>query len=155
MQQDLSNYRKSYEKKELLETEVPENPMELFQTWFYEVEKHGGVDETNAMTVSTIGLDGFPKSRVVLLKKYTHEGFIFYTNYHSEKGRAIAAYPNLCLSFFWPDMERQIIIKEWPGKLQRTCRTGISNRVRTEVNSGPWLRRKARWFPEEKNSRTT
>ena len=63
------------------------------------------------MTISTIGLDGFPKSRVVLLKKYTHEGFIFYTNYKSEKGRAIEANPNICLSFFWPAAERQIIIK--------------------------------------------
>ncbi|MGS2761535.1 pyridoxamine 5'-phosphate oxidase [Sinomicrobium sp. M5D2P9] len=111
MQNDLSNYRRSYEKKELLETEVPENPMELFQTWFYEVEKNGGVEEANAMTVSTIGPDGYPKNRVVLLKKYTHEGFIFYTNYDSEKGKAIAINPNICLSFFWPNLERQVIVK--------------------------------------------
>jgi pyridoxamine 5'-phosphate oxidase len=63
------------------------------------------------MTVSTIGLDGFPKSRIVLLKKFTYEGFIFYTNYTSEKGRAISKNPNVCLSFFWHTAERQIIIK--------------------------------------------
>lgn len=111
MQKDLGNYRKSYEKKELLESETPENPMQLFQKWFFEVEKAGGVDEANAMTVSTIGLDGYPKNRVVLLKKYTYEGFIFYTNYNSEKGKAIAACPQVCLSFFWPNMERQVIVK--------------------------------------------
>ena len=101
MNTDLSNYRKSYEKQELLESNISNNPIELFQKWFYEVEANYHVGETNAMTVSTFGLDGFPKSRVVLLKKFTDEGFIFYTNYESEKGKAIAKNPNVCLSFFW------------------------------------------------------
>ncbi|CAM3899622.1 MULTISPECIES: pyridoxamine 5'-phosphate oxidase [Flavobacterium] len=108
---DLGSYRKSYEKSELLETNIPEDPINLFNRWFHEVEDFGGVDEVNAMTVSTIGLDGFPKSRVVLLKKFNEEGFIFYTNYNSEKGKAILNNPNICLSFFWHSMERQIIIK--------------------------------------------
>ncbi|MDK2772046.1 MAG: pyridoxamine 5'-phosphate oxidase [Flavobacterium sp.] len=108
---DLSNYRKSYEKSELLENNIPEDPINLFNRWFHEVEDFGGVDEVNAMTVSTQGLDGFPKSRVVLLKKYNEEGFIFYTNYESEKGKAILNNPNICLSFFWHSMERQVIIK--------------------------------------------
>lgn len=110
MERDLSNYRKSYEKHELLLKDVPENPMELFQKWFYEVDQFFPEDETNTMTLATIGLDGYPKSRVVLLKKYTYEGFIFYTNYKSEKGKAIAKNPNVCLSFFWQMAERQIII---------------------------------------------
>ena len=113
---DLSNYRKSYEKGALLESNVPENPLELFQTWFYDIDNSETIDEANAMTVSTIGLDGFPKSRVVLLKKYTYEGFIFYTNYNSEKGKAIENNSNVCLSFFWHAAERQIIIK---GKAER------------------------------------
>ncbi|KIX20148.1 pyridoxamine 5'-phosphate oxidase [Flavobacterium sp. 316] len=108
---DLGNYRKSYEKSELLESNIPEDPINLFNRWFHEVEEFGGVDEVNAMTVATIGLDGFPKSRVVLLKKFNEEGFIFYTNYTSEKGKAILSNPNICLSFFWHSMERQIIIK--------------------------------------------
>lgn len=114
---DLGNYRKSYDKSELLESTIPEDPINLFNRWFHEEEDFGGVDEVNAMTVSTIGLDGFPKSRVVLLKKFNEEGFIFYTNYNSQKGRAIAANPNICLSFFWPSMERQVIIK---GRAQKT-----------------------------------
>ena len=111
MSKDLSNYRKSYEKQELLESNCPENPMELFQNWFKSADSSQMVDESNAMTISSIGLDGFPKSRVVLLKKYTSEGFIFYTNYNSEKGKAIAENNNICLSFFWPALEQQIIIK--------------------------------------------
>lgn len=108
---DLSNYRKSYEKSELLESSIPEDPINLFNRWFYEVEAFEGSGEVNAMTVSTIGLDGFPKARIVLLKKFNEEGFIFYTNYNSEKGRAIENNPNVCLSFFWESLERQVIIK--------------------------------------------
>ena len=115
--QDLSNYRKSYEKSELLESNIPEDPINLFNRWFHETEDFGGSEEVNAMTVSTVGLDGFPKSRVVLLKKFTEEGFIFYTNYNSEKGKAIEANPNICLSFFWHSVERQVIIK---GIAQKT-----------------------------------
>jgi pyridoxamine 5'-phosphate oxidase len=124
MQKDLGNHRKSYEKSALEEDTISDNPIELFQKWFYEVEASEGVDEPNAMTISTIGVDGFPKSRVVLLKKYTHEGFIFYTNYTSEKGRAIADNPNVCLSFFWPNMERQIIIKGKAEKLTENLSDG-------------------------------
>lgn len=111
MKNDLSNYRKSYEKNQLTTSSVNENPMMQFRQWFYEVEELGGVEEVNAMTVSTIGLDGYPKARIVLLKHYDENGFVFYTNYESEKGKAIIANPKICLSFFWPTAERQVIIK--------------------------------------------
>ncbi|WP_324025929.1 pyridoxamine 5'-phosphate oxidase [Maribacter sp. BPC-D8] len=124
MQKDLGDYRKSYEKSALMEDSISDNPIQLFQTWFYEVEKSDGVDEPNAMTVSTVGVDGFPKSRVVLLKKYTHEGFIFYTNYNSEKGRAISENPKICISFFWANLERQIIIKGTAEKLSKNLSDG-------------------------------
>ena len=124
MENDLGNYRKSYEKGALLLKDTPENPMELFQKWFYEIDEHFPEDETNAMTLSTIGLDSYPKSRVVLLKKYTYEGFIFYTNYTSEKGKAITANPNVCLSFFWHAAERQIIIKGKAEKIAENLSDG-------------------------------
>ena len=111
MENNLSSYRKSYDKSELNEQDIPNSPFDLFSLWFKEVETAGGVEEVNAMTVSTIGTDGFPKSRVVLLKEYSNEGFVFYTNYNSEKGKAIAQNPNVCVSFFWPNLERQVIIK--------------------------------------------
>ena len=124
MNDDLSNYRKSYEKGELLAKNVPENPMELFQKWFYDVDRFFPENETNAMTIATIGLDGYPKSRIVLLKKYTYEGFIFYTNYQSEKGKAIEVNPNVCLSFFWNGAERQIIIKGKAEKIAENLSDG-------------------------------
>ena len=124
MDNDLGNYRKSYEKNALLKKDVPDNPMELFQKWFYEIDTHFAIDEGNAMNLSTIGLDGYPKNRVVLLKKYTYEGFIFYTNYESEKGKAIEDNPHVCISFFWHSAERQIIIKGTAEKISENLSDG-------------------------------
>ena len=111
MSKDLSSYRKSYNRQELLETNCTEDPFTLFEEWFLNADASDTIEETNAMTLSTIGKDGFPKSRIVLLKKYTPEEFIFYTNYNSEKGKAILENNQVCLSFFWPSLEQQIIIK--------------------------------------------
>ena len=111
MEKNLENYRKSYDKSELKEENLLENPLDFFQKWFNEAEESQLVEEPNAMTISTVGVDGFPKNRVVLLKKIKTEGFVFYTNYESEKGKALAKNPKVCLSFFWPALERQVIIK--------------------------------------------
>jgi len=121
--EDLSNYRRSYEKSELKEDNLPDDPIKLFQKWFHEVD-FGSTEEVNAMTVSTFGLDGYPKSRVVLLKRFTYEGFVFYTNYNSEKGKAIANNPNICLSFFWHSFERQVIIKGKAEKIAENLSDG-------------------------------
>jgi pyridoxamine 5'-phosphate oxidase len=124
MAEKLHEYRKSYEKGELSETSVDENPMQQFRSWFFEVKESGGVDEVNAMSLSTMGPDGFPKGRVVLLKKYDEYGFYFYTNYQSEKGKSIAHNNRVSLSFFWPNMERQVIIK---GTAERTSEADSTN----------------------------
>ena len=124
MAEKLHEYRKSYEKGELSEILVDENPMQQFRTWFFEIKDNGGVDEVNAMTISTIGTDGFPKGRVVLLKKYDENGFYFYTNYNSEKGKSILNNNKVSLSFFWPNMERQIIIK---GIAEKTTEADSTN----------------------------
>ena len=138
MSKDLSSYRKSYEKEELLEANCPENPMELFQKWFHNADASETVEETNAMTVSTIGEDGYPKSRVVLLKKFTREGFIFYTNYTSEKGKAILANNNVCISFFWPALEQQIIIKGKAKKIAENLSDGYFESRPNGSKLGAW-----------------
>ena len=144
MEKDLSNYRKNYKKSELTKASVPENPMELFQKWFYEVEEYGDVEEANTMTISTIGLDDFPKSRVVLLKRFTWEGFLFYTNYESEKGEAIAANPKICLSFFWYGMERQIIIKGVAEKTPENISDGYFESRPDGSKLGAWASRQSK-----------
>lgn len=150
MGQDLSNYRKVYNKRELSKKEVLENPMELFQKWFYEVEEFGGDTEPNAMTISTIGLDGYPKNRVVLLKKYTWEGFIFYTNYNSEKGKAILKNSKVCLSFFWNNLERQVIIKGNAEKIAENLSDGYFDSRPDGSKLGAWASNQSEIVPSRK-----
>lgn len=92
-----------------LEDHVGNEPLKLFSKWLQDaVEKPA--NEPNAMAVSTIGTDGFPQSRIVYLKELLEEGLVFYTNYLSDKGRAIASDPKVHALLFWPEMERQISV---------------------------------------------
>ena len=111
MKSDISNYRKSYLKGFLSENEIFDNPLKLFNKWFNEISDTTLEIEINAMTLSTIDNDGFPRNRVVLLKYFSEEGFIFFTNYNSNKAKSILSNNKVSLSFFWEQMERQIIIK--------------------------------------------
>ena len=116
MRDNLHDYRKNYNKGELTKNKVDANPLQQFRKWFYEAKDSESIEEVNAMTLTTLGLDGFSKGRVVLLKKYDEHGFYFYTNYSSEKGKSIAQNNKVSLLFFWPGLERQIIIKGTASK---------------------------------------
>jgi pyridoxamine 5'-phosphate oxidase len=113
----LADLRKSYEKGILDIDDVKNNPLQLFQTWFFQAQEADAIDEANAMSLTTIGDDGFPRARVVLLKDFSQEGFVFFTNYKSQKGKSIFRHPKVGLSFYWPGLERQIIIKGEAEKL--------------------------------------
>jgi len=117
MKAKLAGLRKSYEKGILDMDQITDNPIQLFQTWFYEAKESDSIDEANAMSLTTLGLDGYPRARVVLLKDYSEEGFVFFTNYHSDKGKSLLKHPKVGLSFYWPVLERQIIIKGTAEKL--------------------------------------
>jgi pyridoxamine 5'-phosphate oxidase len=108
---DLSDFRISYDKLSLIEHQLPKEPIKLFQIWFEELCKSNSVLEPNAMTLSTVGNENKPRNRVVLLKKFSEKGFVFYTNYKSKKGIDINNNPNVSVSFFWPSFERQVIIE--------------------------------------------
>jgi pyridoxamine 5'-phosphate oxidase len=108
---DLGHLRKNYSKNELKSADINNDPLQFFKIWFDEANQHPEIEEANAMMLATLGLDDFPKARVVLLKALTDQGFVFYTNYQSEKGLSIADHPKVGLSFFWPALERQVIIK--------------------------------------------
>lgn len=109
--ENLHHKRQVYEHSELLDHQVKENPIEQFRDWFLDADKHPNIAEANAMSISTIEDDDCPRTRIVLLKSYTWEGFVFYTNYQSKKGKAIEKNPKACLHFFWPALERQVMIK--------------------------------------------
>ena len=117
MKPKLADLRKSYEKGTLDIHHVKENPMQLFQKWFFQAQEEETIDEANAMSLTTFGDDGYPRARVVLLKDFSEEGFVFFTNYKSEKGRSLFKHPKVGLSFYWPVLERQIIIKGRAEKL--------------------------------------
>ena len=122
--ENLHDKRKVYEKSQLIESEIKQNPIEQFRDWFLEASENPNISEANAMAVSTVEDDGCPRTRMVLLKAYTFEGFIFYTNYDSRKGKAIEQNHKACLHFFWPNLERQIIIKAELEKIAENLSDG-------------------------------
>lgn len=126
MQRDVSALRKSYSKMSLSKNEVPDEPIKLFDKWFSEIKSSTSL-EINAMTLSTIDNEGYPKGRVVLLKHYSNEGFIFFTNYNSEKSISIKNNNKVSISFFWEDQERQVIIKGFAKKTSEEISSNYFN----------------------------
>ena len=111
MNRDIGKLRTQYSSLGLSKKDLSGNPLEQFSLWFDQVSNENIIKEPNAMTLSTIGLDGYPRARVVLLKFFGENGFGFYTNLLSQKGRAIANNPRVSLSFYWPYKFQQILIK--------------------------------------------
>jgi len=119
----LESIRREYKKAELSKQNLEKNPFELFSRWMQEA-LISNPDEANSVSVITHGIDGFPQSRVVLLKSYNADGFIFYTNYNSQKGKALELDPRVGLHFFWPELERQVRIS---GHAEKTSRESSSS----------------------------
>ncbi|MFZ6052323.1 pyridoxamine 5'-phosphate oxidase [Halocola ammonii] len=108
--EELKTVRKDYDRDKLSEEEITENPFELFEMWLAHA-KEADPNHFNAMTLSTIGEDGFPHSRVVLLRDAKNGAFSFFTNYESTKSKDIENYPKVSLNFFWKELERQVRIE--------------------------------------------
>ncbi len=103
----VADLRQKYEKFELLEASLATTPLEQFTLWFNDALQ-AAVPEPNAMTLATTTPDGHPSARIVLLKGFDENGFMFFTNYASRKGQELAANPFASLLFFWPQLERQV-----------------------------------------------
>jgi pyridoxamine 5'-phosphate oxidase len=114
---ELFNYRKSYTKDKLSMNDIGDNPIDFFVKWFKEAENSDQIIEPNAMTISTVDENSFPSSRVVLLKQIKERSLIFFTNYNSNKGKSLDKNENICASFYWPPLERQVIIKGYAKKI--------------------------------------
>jgi pyridoxamine 5'-phosphate oxidase len=106
----IKDLRKEYTQRGLGEADVLADPIAQFQRWFDDAVATRLI-EPNAMTVATVGADGRPSARVVLLKSFDAGGFTFFTNYESQKGAALAANPVVALAFYWPELERQVRIE--------------------------------------------
>ena len=107
--EELRNLRKQYTKKKLSASSVSSDPFKQFTKWFDETLKSGFL-EPNAMTLATSTKDGIPSVRVVLLKGFDDNGFVFYSNYKSKKGKELEANPRASILFYWDSLERQIRI---------------------------------------------
>ena len=106
----IKNLRENYSSGKLLENDIPPHPINLFDAWF-QLALSKNIPEPNAMVLGTVNSEGNPRSRVVLLKDYSMEGFVFYTNYLSDKGNEIDLNPNICLNFLWLEIEKQVRIE--------------------------------------------
>jgi pyridoxamine 5'-phosphate oxidase len=106
----IADLRQEYMLAGLTEAEAPRDPIVQFERWFQDALE-AGVPLANAMTLATVGAEGAPDARVVLLKGIESEGFVFYTNYASRKGRQLALRPAACLVFLWTALERQVRIE--------------------------------------------
>ena len=107
---DIARLRKSYERAELDESASDSDPMKQFGVWFQQAID-GQLPEPNAMTLATVGEDGRPSTRVVLIKGFDERGIVWYTNYESRKGRELAARPLAALQFHWVELERVVRIE--------------------------------------------
>ena len=138
---NLADLRKEYSKSELSEKSVAADPVEQFAVWMDEALK-AEVPEPTAMTLATVSAEGKPRSRVVLLKGFDDQGFVFYTNYKSRKGRDLEGNRNAAIHFFWPELERQVNI------------SGVASRVSDEESdeyfkSRPYASRVGAWASKQ------
>jgi len=106
----ISSIRKDYQLKSLSEKDVKADPFAQFAQWWDEAVA-SEIDEVNAMTLSTVTFEGRPSSRIVLLKGFDEKGFVFFTNYESDKGQQLSAHPFASLVFFWKELERQVRVE--------------------------------------------
>ena len=113
------NQKSDYPNLSLKQKDCPSDPLHLFSQWFAEVEHEPDnvIFEANAMTLATVGEGGMPHARIVLLKAYSPDGYVFFTNYESCKGLDIAHNPQVSLLFWWPSFFRQVRIEGCVQKL--------------------------------------
>ena len=138
---DLHNIREDYSKRELSESECDSNPITQFEQWLQEA-MHSQVNEPTAVNVSAVGEDGRPNSRMVLLKEVNAQGFVFFSNYLSRKGRSLAAHPFAALTFFWPELERQVRVEGRVEKLDEAASDEY-------FKSRPYTSRLGAWASEQ------
>lgn len=119
MKENLNDLRVNYNKFELNEADLSNNPFDLFKDWFDTARQTKEILEPNAMTLATVNEHYQPSARIVLLKEFNSEGFIFFTNYKSKKGKELIQNPNASILFFWESLYRQIRIEGVVSKITR------------------------------------
>lgn len=143
---NLAHLRQDYRAGGLLESEAASDPIVQFSLWF-EQARQGGVVEPNAMTVATVGEDGTPSARTLLLKGFSTEGFDFFTNHESRKGRELAAHPHAAMLFFWKELERQVSLRGRIEKLPSDLAEVYFHSRPRASQIGAWVSLQSRTIP--------
>ena len=134
---ELAAMRQNYQKAVLEEEKVDKNPIIQFETWLNEAIQ-SQIYEANAMTLATTGKDMLPALRTVLLKGFDEKGFVFFTNYNSDKGQDIAENPNVSILFFWKELERQVRITGKAEKLEKSKSEAYFHSRPKDSQIGAW-----------------
>jgi pyridoxamine 5'-phosphate oxidase len=146
---DLAALRRDYSRQELSKSSVAADPLVQFANWFEEYLNSQPL-EPNAMTLSTAGSDARPSSRVVLLKGFGPDGFIFFTNYESAKARQLTENPQVSLHFFWPELERQVAISGTASKTSREESESYFLSRPLESRIGAWASKQSNMLADRK-----
>jgi pyridoxamine 5'-phosphate oxidase len=142
----IADLRREYARARLDEKSVSSDPMVEFARWFAEAQE-AQVEEVNAMTLATASATGAPSARIVLLKAFDARGFVFFTDYRSQKGEELEANPRAALVFFWSELERQVRIS---GTVERTSGAESETYFRTRPlgsRLGAWVSHQSRVIP--------
>jgi pyridoxamine 5'-phosphate oxidase len=132
----IKNLRTDYQKSELNVKDLTEEPITLFQQWLSQAITYS--NDANAFVLSTVNSNAVPSSRVLLLRDATEKGFSFFTNYSSRKSQEIEVNPNVCMNFFWPEMERQVRINGSISRLSEQESDDYFNSRPYESRIGAW-----------------
>ena len=132
----IKDLRTDYQKSELNVKDLTEEPITLFQQWLSQAIAYS--NDANAFVLSTVNSNGVPSSRVLLLRDATKKGFSFFTNYSSRKSQEIEVNPNVCMNFFWPEMERQVRINGSISRLSEQESDDYFNSRPYESRIGAW-----------------
>jgi pyridoxamine 5'-phosphate oxidase len=133
----IADIRQDYKLNSLLEVDIAASPFEQFNQW-WEQAVASKIEEVNAMTLATVGKDGKPSARIVLLKGISENGFEFFTNYESHKAKEMATNNNVALVFFWKELERQIRIEGTVEKLSEEKSDAYFNSRPVDSRIGAW-----------------
>jgi len=142
----FADLRQEYKKHQLLEDIILKDPLEQFRVWFHEALEVG-VMEPNAFTLATVGVDGTPSARVLLLKGVDESGFVFYTNYQSEKGKNLDVNPVGSMVFLWLELERQVRINGTVTKVSREESALYFHSRPRESQIGAWVSQQSQTIP--------
>ncbi len=147
MLSSISDIRRDYMLKSFDESHAANDPFDQFREWWEEATS-ADIDEVNAMTLATVDGNGKPAARIVLLKGYTQDGFIFFTNYESAKGQDLAINPNAALLFFWKELERQIRIEGTVEKIDSADSDAYFHSRPAGSRIGAWVSPQSKVIPD-------